>query len=225
MKLNTVFTGFDPKAIQFLHDLKLNNNREWFAENKSIYKDYLESGMMNLFEAISETMSLIDPLFYTEPKPAKVLSRIYRDIRFSKDKSPYRTNAWLTFKCDVKDWKICPAYFFELSEEHIAYGMGFYEANKSSMDNLRNRIDEESVFVMRLVDNIKKETDFSIEGDKYKKILNPNIQEPLIPIYQSKNLYLIQEHPINDSVFNGDLQFRLMEQFLKTSEFYHFLNL
>lgn len=223
MEQNKTFSGFDPKAIQFLRDLKVNNNREWFTDNKQVYKDYVEASMLCLFESLSATMSLIDPTFYLEPKPAKVISRIYRDIRFSKDKSPYRTTSWLSFKRELKDWKCFPTYFLELSAENITFGMGFYEADKSTMDNLRNRIDETPGLVEQVITNIHNETDFSIEGDKYKRILNPNLNEPLSSLYQSKNIYLIQQVALDDSVYNGDIRFKLMEQFLKTSEFYQFL--
>ena len=216
------FSGFSPKAIQFLIDLSQNNNREWFAANKQIYKDYVESGMLGLFESISDTMLLIDPNFCVEPKPAKVLARIYRDIRFSKDKSPYRTHTWFTFKRD-KDMKEYPSYYFGVSADDYTYGVGFYEANKSVMDNLRNSIDENPREVIQIIDRINNETKFSIEGEKYKKVLNPTLEEPLKSLYQSKNIYLFRQTPINESFYSEELSYELSEQFLKTSEFYNYL--
>ena len=66
----------------------------------------------------------IDNLFEIEPKVGKAISRIYRDIRFSKDKTPYRTNAWIAIKRSSKEWKEAPAYYFDLSDTEITLWYG-----------------------------------------------------------------------------------------------------
>lgn len=218
------FNGFSNISQKFLLDLANNNNRDWFAENKQIYKDYVESESIQLFAAVADTMQLIDPSFEIEPKPAKVLSRIYRDIRFSKDKTPYRTSVWFSFKRSGKEWKEYPAYFFELSANSYSYGMGYYEANKNTMDRLRSEIEENSEAVFSMMDNLVRNTKFQIEGDKYKKILNPNIDERLAALYQSKNIYLICTTELSDYSETKDIDMELQEQFLMTTEFYQFLN-
>ena len=218
------YNGFSNISQKFLLDLANNNNREWFAENKHIYKDYVESESIQLFAAVADTMQLIDPSFEIEPKPAKVLSRIYRDIRFSKDKTPYRTNIWFSFKRSGREWKEYPAYFFELSANSYSYGMGYYEANKNTMDRLRLEIEENPEAVFSMMDNLVRNTKFQIEGDKYKKILNPNIDERLAALYQSKNIYLICTTELSDYAETKDLDMELQEQFLMTTEFYQFLN-
>lgn len=218
------FNGFSSISQKFLLDLANNNNREWFAENKHIYKDYVESEAMQLFTAIAGTMQLIDPCFEIEPKPAKVLSRIYRDIRFSKDKNPYRTNIWFSFKRSGKEWKEYPAYFFELSANSYSYGMGYYEANKNTMDRLRSEIEANPEEVFSMIDYLGQNTNFKIEGDKYKKVLNTIIEERLRGIYQSKNIYLICNRDLKDYSETKELDKELLEQFLMTTEFYQFLN-
>ena len=218
------FNGFSEISQNFLKDLAVNNTREWFAANKNIYKEYLEAEVIQLFTSISKTMLLIDPGFEVEPKPAKVLSRIYRDIRFSKDKTPYRTNIWFSFKRSGREWKEHPAYFFELSANSYSYGMGYYEANKITMDKIRHKIEENPEEVSAIVDYISRNTNFKIEGEKYKKILNPNIDQHLKSIYQSKNIYLIYSRELVDYNETKLLPLELQEQFLMTSEFYQFLN-
>lgn len=218
------YNGFSNISHSFFIDLANNNNREWFAENKQIYKEYVESESIQLFSALADTMLLIDPSFEIEPKPAKVLSRIYRDIRFSKDKTPYRTSVWFSFKRSGKEWKEYPAYFFELSANSYTYGMGYYEANKNTMDRLRSEIEENPEELFSIMDYLIQNTNFRIEGDKYKKILNPNIDERLAALYQSKNIYLICTRELSDYSETKDLDIELQEQFLMTTEFYQFLN-
>src|SRR4051794_7961945 len=87
---STTFTGFEPDAIQFLVDLALNNEREWFQPRKAEYERLLKEPMESL---VADLVDRFDarriPL---EADPRKAVFRIYRDTRFSKNKSPYKTN-------------------------------------------------------------------------------------------------------------------------------------
>ncbi|HEX9059303.1 MAG TPA: DUF2461 family protein, partial [Clostridia bacterium] len=83
------FTGFERKCIDFLADLKENNNKQWFDENKPIYLEYVIKPLQSLIEDLSPVLMSIDPLIITTPFIGKTISRINRDTRFSNDKSPY----------------------------------------------------------------------------------------------------------------------------------------
>jgi uncharacterized protein (TIGR02453 family) len=84
------FTGFQPDAIQFLVDLALNNERDWFQPRKAEYERLLKEPMESLVAALVDRLRARDvPL---EADPRRAVFRIYRDTRFSKDKSPYKTN-------------------------------------------------------------------------------------------------------------------------------------
>jgi uncharacterized protein (TIGR02453 family) len=134
------FSGFSPQTFQFLKDLKANNTRDWFNSHRDLFTDVLQIPFQQLVVALFPVMLEIDPKFeFKEPK--KMISRIYRDIRFSKDKSPYRPNMWLSFHRSTKDWKEDPTFFFEIMHDHYRYGMGFSNPNKSFWNNLRERIE------------------------------------------------------------------------------------
>ena len=89
------FTGFKPEAIQFLADLAANNERDWFTPRKAEYERLLKGPLAALCVALdSEFRTRGIPL---HADPAKSPFRIYRDVRFSKDKSPYKTAASASF--------------------------------------------------------------------------------------------------------------------------------
>jgi len=89
------FTGFRPEAIQFLADLALNNDREWFQPRKADYERLLKQPLEALCVALAERFEARGiPL---TADPAKSPFRIYRDVRFSKDKSPYKTHISASF--------------------------------------------------------------------------------------------------------------------------------
>jgi len=128
------FKGFSPKKLKFLRAIKANNNKAWFEAHRNDYEEYVLGPLRDLVTDLGDFMLDIDPRFEVEPAVNKTISRIYRDTRFSKDKSPFRSTVWITFKNRNKDWttNVC-GYFFELSMDSYRYGMGFYDAAPSIM--------------------------------------------------------------------------------------------
>lgn len=78
-----LFTGFDPQGLLFLRDVRQNNSKEWFDENRSIYDNLLVKPFRSLVSELALPMLQIDDQFETRPAIGKTLSRIHRDTRFS----------------------------------------------------------------------------------------------------------------------------------------------
>ena len=91
---NLMPTHFTPEALKFLRGLKRNNDRAWFEDRRSVYEQHLKAPMLALAAEINSAFMDFAP-DYLRP-PQKAMMRIYRDIRFSADKSPYKTHvaAW-----------------------------------------------------------------------------------------------------------------------------------
>ncbi len=164
------FTGFSPRTLNFLKDLKSNNSKAWFEAHKKDYQSYLPDPLRNLVRYLSKFMLAIDPYLMTIPAINKTISRIYRDTRFSKDKSLFKNVMWITFKRTCKDWKDAPAYFFEISPDFYRYGMGFYSASKSTMDRFREMIDEKPEEFLQVISFYSKQRIFVLENIKRCRI-------------------------------------------------------
>lgn len=89
------FTGFDPDAIDFLAELAANNDREWFNPRKADFERLLKAPMEALVAALAERLEAREIPLLADPK--RSIFRIYRDTRFAKDKSPYKTNLGASF--------------------------------------------------------------------------------------------------------------------------------
>ena len=89
------FGGFRPATFQFLRDLTLNNAKVWFESNRDVYEREVRAPMRLLVETLDARLGSIAPEIVGDPK--RSLFRIHRDVRFSKDKSPYKTNAGAWF--------------------------------------------------------------------------------------------------------------------------------
>jgi uncharacterized protein (TIGR02453 family) len=165
----------------------------------------------------------IDPLIDTVPMINRTITKIYRDIRFSKDKSPFKRRMWIVFKRPIKDWKIAPAYFFELSSDTYRYGMGYYSATREVMDRYRCKIEENSSSFLSIVKELKKQNKFDICGDKYKRPIKKEIHSDLSDYYNRKNLYLEIRNDIDSTLFSSSLIDKLRSGYLQLQPLYHFL--
>ena len=108
-----MFSGFPDVMPAFFVALSMNNNRLFFNENRHVFEDAVKRPMLDLAEDLKQAVSEIDPLFDT--KPNHVLSRIYRDIRFSPNKLPYRDHMWLGYRRVGESREDGCGFYFEIS--------------------------------------------------------------------------------------------------------------
>ncbi len=219
----THFQGFSPKTLKFLRALKANNNKVWFEKHRNDYEEYVLEPLRHIVSDLGEIMLDIDPCFEITPAVNKTISRIYRDTRFSKDKSPFRSTVWFTFKNQNKDWTthVC-GYFFELSVNAYRYGMGFYNAAPAIMGKFREMIDENPKEFLKAISFLEKQNSFVLEGEKYKRIIDKNKPEKILNWYQRKNMYLVCNRKIDKTLYSDKLIKDLATGFNLISPLYHY---
>ncbi len=217
------FNGFSPETLVFLKGLEENNNKVWFEEHKQDYREYLLEPQQRLVADMSEFMLTIDPHFETRPAINKTISRIYRDTRFSRDKSPLKTSVWLVFKRPGKNWKDAPAYFFEIASNGYRYGMGFYSASKTTLDSFRGMIDDNPDEFMDIISFYRKQQVFNIAGERYKRVLDPSKPAKIQEWYQRRNIFLVCHRDANDRLFGRQLIDELIVGFRQLVPLYHYL--
>jgi len=210
--------------LKFLRGLKANNDKAWFQAHKADYEEYVLQPLRDLVTDLGDFMLDINPCFEITHAINKTISRIYRDTRFSKDKSPYRSTAWFTFKNQNKDWTtlVC-GYFFELSPASYRYGMGFYNAAPAIMSKFRELIDENPKEFARAISFFDKQKTFVLDGDKYKRTIDKTKPEKIQDWYQRKNIYLVCNRKIDEVLFSSKLVDDLSDGFGLIAPFYHYL--
>jgi len=120
-----VFPGFPPEALTFFRGLARNNDREWFQPRKEIFETKVKAPMVALVEALNAEFGKFAPDYINDPK--KAVYRIYRDIRFSSDKSPYKTHLAAVFPRRGGDRGSSPGFYFHVSAKGIGVAGGVYE--------------------------------------------------------------------------------------------------
>ena len=214
------FRGFTEQTIRFLHNVREHQSKEWFERNRPVYERELLEPMRDLVADLSGTMLTIDPQLETRPAVGKTISRIHRDTRFSRDRSPYRDAMWITFK-RRSERTDGPAFFFELRTDGYRYGMGFYSASKATMDKLREWIDEETDDFRRTTAFYERQNSFVIEGERYKRVLDPDKPVSVLEWYQRKNIYLVCNREIDGLLFSPKLAEEMATGFEMLGDLYH----
>lgn len=220
MKKADQFTGFSPATIQFFKDLRENNNKPWFDENKHIYESVLLKPLKALVLAMTPGMYAIDSQI--DFRTTRVLSRIYRDVRFSYDKSPYKAHMWMTFQRFVPEWENFPAFFTEFSAEGYRYGMGLYGSKKKVMDSFRSKVEYEQDHFKEITKNLTTKYGFKLEGEEYKRPLKNDLPEYFQTWVQRKSSYLIKNCPVGEEMFSEELVQVLVDDFTAMKQLYEF---
>ena len=125
-----MFSGFTDETLQFFLDLRFHNYTEYFHAEHDRYVENVQAPFYSLIEALGPEMRKIDPLM--EIRPHKCLSRIHRDTRFTKDKSPYRDHLWFLFRRAAEPREKSLFYFGEFGPERLNWGMGIWGENREA---------------------------------------------------------------------------------------------
>jgi len=134
------FNGFPNEAILFFVELSANNNKTWFAEHKPEFEKFVMTPARDFVVAMGERLQELSPGITADPRVNKSIFRIYRDIRFSKDKTPYKTNLGLWFWVGGGAKVENPGYYFHLDAENLMVGVGSHSFSKPQLKAYRDAV-------------------------------------------------------------------------------------
>ena len=148
-------------TVNFLKELKLNNNRDWFNKNKQQFQS-IQTDIKNFAQEVKDCLNLSDDVDNLK------IFRIYRDLRFSKDKTPYKTNIGMAFHRKKPEFR--GGYYIEISAEDSFIAAGFWNPNKEDLLRIRKEIELDGQEFKRII-NQKRIKDFwgDMKGDELKK--------------------------------------------------------
>ncbi|MEW6736056.1 MAG: TIGR02453 family protein [Acidobacteriota bacterium] len=136
---------FSNELFRFLTDLRKNNNRDWFSANKARYEAAVREPFLQFIADFSYRLDKISPYFVADPRPnGGSLFRIYRDVRFSSDKSPYKTHASAYFPHREANKDVqSPGFYLHLEPGASFAGGGLWHPDAVSLRNIRTAIVEQ----------------------------------------------------------------------------------
>ena len=188
-----MFNGFSDETFEFFMAIRFNNNREFFQANRDWYLRAVREPCLRLAEALAPTMEAIDDEL--ETRPWRVVSRINRDIRFSRDKSPYRDYMWLGYRHPGVEKSGTIGLYFDISAtDGASYGLGFYGANAPMMNGFRRQLRQDPAPMLEILSGLG--ADYLLHANVIKRMKVPeDIPEPVKTWYPLRSFYLTQRLP------------------------------
>lgn len=135
------FNGFPKDFFTFFRALKANNERPWFEENKQRFRDSVQAPMSEFIAAMAPHLSKISKEFLADPRPnGGSMFRIHRDIRFSRDKRPYKEHAACQFRHRLGRDVHAPGFYMHVSPDEVFFGGGLWMPEADVLLKTRERI-------------------------------------------------------------------------------------
>ena len=169
-KALTTFQGFDERFFEFFEDLKHNNERPWFQENKERYLEVVVTPLQGFIQAMAPALDMISPHIRADPRRnGGSLFRIYRDTRFSKDKTPYKTHAGVQFRhAQAKDAH-APGFYFHVSSTELFLAAGVWHPASEPLAAIRQAIHEQPKQWIEARDHEPFNKRFHLAGESLKR--------------------------------------------------------
>ncbi|MEX1368648.1 MAG: DUF2461 domain-containing protein [Nannocystaceae bacterium] len=164
------FPGFPPDLFQFLAELGLNNEREWFEPRKARYEESVREPALAFIRAMAPRITALSPHFQAiDKKVGGSLMRPYRDVRFSKDKTPYKTNVGIQFRHASGKDVHAPGLYLHLEPGSCFVGGGLWHPDAEPLASIRRRIADEPDAWLRVRDEPSFRRAFELSGESLKR--------------------------------------------------------
>lgn len=160
---------FNKDFMQFFKDLAANNHKDWFDANRKRYETTVKEPFKSFVGDMISRVQKVDPAVQIEPKDA--IFRINRDIRFSKDKTPYKTNVSAVITPGGRKDKVTPGLYFELNPENIRVYSGLYMLDTQQLHKVRSYIAANLDEFNKIINEKQfKKRYGEILGEKHKRV-------------------------------------------------------
>jgi uncharacterized protein (TIGR02453 family) len=162
------FKGFPKTFFAFFRELKANNDRAWFEANKPRFRTDVQGPMSDFIAAMAPHLAKLSKEFVADPRPnGGSMFRIYRDVRFSKDKRPYKEHAACQFRHRLGRDVHAPGLYVHLAYDEVFFGGGMWMPEPDALTKIRQRIAERPADWKKVVgDKRFAQTFGGIEGEQ-----------------------------------------------------------
>lgn len=217
------FLGFDPEALKFFTSLsnKKNNNKEWFAKHKETYDTYIKEPMKHLIDTLAPQIKKIDPDIVVSYKS---IFRINRDIRFSKDKHPYKNYYSAAFAFETVKSSEIPQFYFHFTPKEFLIAGGQYSSDPDKLKKIRKGIADNFADYRKIISEKKFKQEYNeVRGEKMIKMPKgfENFDAPLLLEHLKLKQYYVEKYYDVDIIHDTTIvdvivdNIKLMHKFVK----------
>ena len=161
---------FQPSLFAFLRDLQANNERRWFLANKARYEAAVRDPLLEFIADFRRRLRGISRHYVADPRPTGgSMFRIHRDVRFSRDKSPYKTNAGANFHHAAAKDVHAPGFYLHLAPEEVFVACGVWKPNSKARTKIRYAIIASPQAWIRAKSSPAFKAGCVVEGDRFRR--------------------------------------------------------
>jgi uncharacterized protein (TIGR02453 family) len=158
---------FSTSTFSFLDELAANNNRAWFEANKSRYEALVREPALDFIEAMEPALKSFAPSFRAEPrKVGGSLMRVFRDTRFSRDKTPYKTNIGIQFRHALGKDVHAPAFYVHIASDECFFGAGCWHPEADALGKIRDLVAQKPERWLTVRDDKKFTAQWELWGER-----------------------------------------------------------
>ena len=192
----TAFEGFPEDFFRFFDDLRKNNERAWFNEHKARYVASVVEPTQAFIVAVAPLLHGISPHYIADPKAhGGSMFRIYRDTRFSQDKTPYKTHAGVQFRHRAGKDAHAPGFYVHLDSEGLFFGGGVWLPPNPVLNRIRDHIVDNARSWTRIRNAGAVQAAGGIRGDALKRPPRGyDPEHPLVEDLKRKDFILVSRY-------------------------------
>ena len=215
---------FTRDTFDFLTALAANNRREWFDEHKPDYEATVRTPALNFISDIATDLALISPHFLALPrKVGGALMRVNRDIRFGKDKRPYKTNIGIQFRHEMGKDVHAPGFYVHIEPKDCFVGVGLWHPDASALGKIRDGIVEKGDAWVAARDSKAFKHKFELVGDSLINAPRGYAKDhPLLHDLKRKDFIAIA--PLTDAaILSKSFYSKVVEHYAQATPFMRYL--
>ncbi len=215
---------FTKEGMSFLKKLEENNTRDWFHENKSDYEDLIRTPALNFIDDMENDITHLSPHFLAiAKKVGGSLMRVHRDVRFSRDKSPYKTNIGIQFRHEMGRDVHAPGFYVHVEPGECFVGVGIWRPDLSTLGKIRDAIVEKDKIWLAAINDKNFRKYFDLSGESLKNGPRGYDKEhPLIEDLKRKDFIAIS-HFSEKSMLGKNFKQEVVKRFTDAEPYMRFL--
>jgi len=216
--------SFTPATTKFLTELRKNNNRDWFNANKQRYEQGVAEPALDFIAAMDSHLKNISPHFNAIPKKTGgSLMRVYRDTRFAKDKTPYKTNIGIQFRHELGKDVHAPGFYLHIEPQEVFLAAGIWHPEPKALARIRDAVADNPKAWRKARDDKKFQARFELRGETLKR--PPRgfpADHPMIDDLRRKDFIAVEELSVSE-IYAAGFTDRVNQSFASAKPLMRFL--
>jgi len=215
---------FTKQTFSFLSSLAANNRREWFDEHRQDYEDLVRTPALDFIEDMAMEMPAISRHFRALPKKVGgSLMRVQRNLRFSRDKTPYKTNIGIQFRHEIGKDVHAPGYYVHIAPNECFLGIGLWHPEADVLFKIREGIVQNGEAWIKTRDDKAFRKHFTLEGDALVNAPRGFAKDhPLVEDLKRKDFIALAPLSVAD-VTSKNFRAQVVESFKQAGPYMRFL--